>query len=128
GSPIILDQDPSAVVLVYSQIFWGDGKMTEMQYASLLERLLQIEETLLRWRCPRTVLCLDAPAEVLHRRVAQRCGESRTPPITWFERVRARLLDIFARFPNALAVSTVDLSPEQVISRARLLVEDKSQV
>src|ERR1017187_5395609 len=35
-SPLILDQDPAAIVLAYSRMFLEDGKMTEGQYASLL--------------------------------------------------------------------------------------------
>ena len=56
-SPLILDQDPAAIVLAYSRMFLEDGKMTEEQYDSLLERLLRIEEKLHDWKCPRTVLC-----------------------------------------------------------------------
>ena len=111
-SPLILDQDPAAIVLAYSRIFLEDGKMTETQYASLLERLMKIEEKLKEWRCPRTVLLLDAPADVLRQRVFQRWGKSRTPPLTWFERVRNHFVQLFTCFPNAIVVSTVNLSAE----------------
>jgi deoxyadenosine/deoxycytidine kinase len=124
-SPLILDQDPAAIVLTYSRMFLEDGKMTEAQYVSLLERLLKIEEKLQRWQCPRMVLLLDAPAGVLRQRILQRWGKSRTPPLEWFERVRNHFVQFLTYFPNANVVSTVDLSPEQVIARARLLIEDR---
>jgi len=124
-APLILDQDPAAVVLAYSRMFFEDGKISEAQYSALLRRLLEIEEKLQAWMRPRAVLCLDAPADVLRKRVVQRGGESRTPPLPWFHRIRTHFLDLFSRFPNAIRVSTVHLSPEQVISRAKDLVENR---
>jgi len=126
-SPLILDQDPAAIVLAYSRMFLEDGKMTDAQYASLLERLLKIEEKLQDWRCPRTVLLLDAPANVLRQRILQRCGKSHTPPLRWFERVRSHFVQLFTCFPNAIVISTDKLSSEQVIARARSLVEDRTK-
>jgi deoxyadenosine/deoxycytidine kinase len=126
-SPLILDQDPAAIVLAYSRMFLEDGKMTEEQYASLLERLLKIEEKLQDWRCPRTVLLLDAPADVLRQRIFQRWGRSRTPPLNWFKRVRNHFVQLFTYFPNAIVVSTVNLSSEQVIARAKSLIEDRTK-
>jgi deoxyadenosine/deoxycytidine kinase len=126
-SPLILDQDPAAIVLAYSRMFLEDGKMTELQYASLLERLLKIEKRLQNWRCPRTILILDAPADVLRQRVFQRWGKSHTPPLKWFERVRNHFVQLFTYFPSAIAVSTAKLSLEQVIARAKSLVEDRTK-
>lgn len=126
-SPLILDQDPAAIVLAYSQMFLEDGKITDGQYALLLDRLLKIEEKLGDWKCPRTVLFLDAPADVLRQRILQRYGKSRTPPLKWFERVRNQFVKLFTSFPNAIAVSTVNLSPEQVIARAKSLVERNTE-
>lgn len=126
-SPLILDQDPAAIVLAYSRMFLEDGKITEEQYSSLLERLLKIEEKLHDWKCPRTVLFLDAPADVLRHRILQRCGKSRTPPLKWFEQVRSHFVKLFTCFPNAIAISTASLSPEQVIARAKSLIERRTK-
>jgi deoxyadenosine/deoxycytidine kinase len=126
-SPLILDQDPAAIVLAYSQMFLEDDKMTEEQYISLLERLLKIEEKLDDWRCPRTVLFLDAPADVLRQRILQRWGKWRTPRLKWFERVRNQFVKLFVCFPNAMAISTASLSPEQVIARAKSLIERRTE-
>ena len=124
AGPVVLDQDPSAIVLAYSRMFFDVGKITECQYNSLLEELLHIEQVLLRWKVPRTVLCLDAPAEVLQQRVVQRWGITHTPPLAWFVRVRSHFLDLFSRFPNAIKVSTVELSVEKVVSLAKHLLKD----
>ncbi len=96
--------------------------MDERQYSSLFASLLEIEEVLQLWKCPRIVLFLDAPAEVLRQRVLQRFGNLRPPEVEWFERLRARFVEIRNLFPNAVTASTVDLSPEQVIARARSLL------
>lgn len=125
-SPLILDQDPAAIVLAYSRMFLEDGKMTKAQYASLLERLLKIEEKLHDWTCPRIVLFLDAPADVLRQRILKRWGTSHTPPLKWFDRVRNHFVQLFTCFPNAITASTVELSPEQVISRARALIKSRT--
>jgi deoxyadenosine/deoxycytidine kinase len=123
--PLVLDQDPAAIVLGYSSVFVEEQKLTDAQYALLLKRLLIIEKKLCEWRCPRTVLFLDAPAAVLHQRIYQRCGKSHTPPLDWFEFVRNRFVQLFTCFPNAVAVSTVNHSPEQVIARARSLIKSR---
>jgi len=126
-SPLVLDQDPAAIVLSYSRMFHDDGKITEAQYATLLNQLLQIEKTLHGWKSPRTVLFLDAPADVLQRRFLKRQGKSSTPPLEWFDRTRNHFVQLFTRFPNAITISTVQYSPEQIISRARKLVEDRTE-
>jgi deoxyadenosine/deoxycytidine kinase len=123
---IVLDQDPAAIVFAYSRMLHNDGAITTAQYASLLRSLLGIEEMLHRWTTPRVVLCLDAPAEVLRSRVVQRVGEPQTPRMAWFDRVRSHFLELFGRFPNAITLSTVGVSPEQVISRARALIENRA--
>jgi deoxyadenosine/deoxycytidine kinase len=126
-SPFIVDQDPAAIVLVYSRMFMEDGKLSEVQYTSLLRQLLQIEEALQSWKRPRTVLFLDAPADVLHQRVLRRLGVARTPPLRWFEKARNQFVQFFIRLPNAITVSTVELSLEQIISRAKVLIEKSTE-
>ena len=122
-SPLILDQDPAAIVFSYSKMFLDDEKMNEDQYVLLLERLLKIEAKLQAWKCARTVLFLDAPADVLRQRVLQRYGKRHTPNIKWFERVRNNFVQLFVCFPNAITISTVEFSPVQIFSRAELLIQ-----
>ena len=122
--PLVLDQDPAAIVLAYSRMLRKDGKISELQYGVLVSTLLQTEQSLRLWGAPRTVLCLDAPAEALRQRVVMRMGASHTPPLVWFDRVRSHFLDLFSRFPNAIRFSTVELSVEQIASHARRLLQD----
>jgi deoxyadenosine/deoxycytidine kinase len=123
--PLILDQDPAAIVLAYAKMFFEDGKIKKSQYESLFNRLLKIEKTLHGWKCPRTVLFLDAPAEVLYHRALKRSGKTLTPPLEWFERVRSHFVQLFTCFPNAFTISTARNSPEQVVAKAKALIERK---
>jgi deoxyadenosine/deoxycytidine kinase len=125
--PLILDQDPAAIVLAYSRMFLDEGKISEAQYDLLLQRLLKIEEILQAWQSPRMVLFLDAPAEVLHERALRCSGTSRTPPLEWFERVRGYFVELFPFFPNVFSVSTADLGPEQVVAKAKALIQSHTQ-
>ena len=122
-SPLVLDQDPAAIVLAYSRMFQEDGFITETQYSGLMQTLIEVEEMLQRWRFPRVVLFLEAPAELLHQRIVRRWGKSHTPPLAWFVRVRTYFRDLSAHFPQAFTLSTADLAPAQIVSRARQLLE-----
>jgi len=126
-SPLILDQDPSAIVMVYSRVFMEDGKLTEKEFDFFLKKLLIIEKNLQDWRAPRTVLFLDAPADVLRQRNLKKWGASNTPPIIWFERLRAHFVKLFTCFPSAISASTNNLSPEEVINRAKSLIERRCE-
>lgn len=123
ASQLVLDQDPAAIVLVYARLFHDAELITDAQYCSLIQALLRIEETLLRWTSPRTVLCLDAPSEILRRRVMRRSGGLETPPIEWFVSVRTAFRKLFINFPNAIVVSAGKLSPSEIASHARQLLE-----
>jgi deoxyadenosine/deoxycytidine kinase len=127
GLPLILDQDPAAIVFPYSQMFLDEGKINKTQYDLLLQRLLKIEETLQAWHSPRSIIFLDASANVLHERILRNSGKLRTPPLEWFERVRDYFLKLFPRFPNAVSVSTAELAPEQVVLRAKALIQRRAQ-
>jgi deoxyadenosine/deoxycytidine kinase len=108
--PLILDQDPGAIVLVYGRMFYDEGLIHETEYTALLKDLIDLEELMRRWKAPRRIACLDAPAEVLRTRVEARWGESRTPESSWFIKVRGYFHEFSLRFPNALLLSTIDLS------------------
>lgn len=120
---LVIDQDPAGIVLAYSRMFLKEGSITQIQYTSLLQKLLKCERLLRKWKHPRAVLFLDAPAEVLRQRVIKRWGESRTPPLTWFNLIRNQFLELFTCFPHAVLVSTDELTTEEVISRARSLLQ-----
>jgi deoxyadenosine/deoxycytidine kinase len=123
--PLILDQDPAAIVFAYAKMFLEDRRMTETQYEYLLKKLSKIEETLQRWTSPRIVLLLDASPPVLYHRILRRSGKAKTPPLEWFGRVRDQFARIFPHFPNAFTISTERHTAEQVAKRARTLIERK---
>lgn len=122
--PIVLDQDPAAIVLVYSRVFYEQGDINEAEYLSLWRDLVAIERGLQRWKSPRIALVLDAPVGLLYRRVLDRYGASRIPTAEWFEKIRNGFLDFSTRLPIAVQVSTAGESLEQVISEADLLVRN----
>lgn len=115
--PLVLDQDPAAIVFVYSRIFCEVDLITEAQYHSSVQKLLQIEEMLARWTSPRAVLCLNAPAETLRQRVVKRSVEPRAPSIEWFANVRSGFQRLFTRLPNTTLISADD-SQTQITARA----------
>jgi deoxyadenosine/deoxycytidine kinase len=116
--PLIVDQDPSAIVFAYARMFQRDGLMTKQNYISIVRQLLQVEKILRRWKIPRAMLFLDAPEEVLWKRVALRRREAPTPPVEWFRKLRGYFRELSERWPYAVTVSTADLCVEEVISRA----------
>jgi len=122
--PLVLDQDPAAIVFGYAKMFLDEGKMNSTDYELLLEQLMKIETSLQRWRSPRTVLFLDAPPVILHRRALNRAdGKSSVPPLKWFERNRNYFVNLFTCFPKAIRISTVDHSADEIVERARGLIE-----
>src|SRR5262249_25270470 len=116
--PLILDQDPAAIMLGYSHLFLEDGMITNNDYAALSDRLQMLEERLRDWHYPRTVIFLDAPPEVLHDRCEKRWGKTKTPPLAWFKQVRDRFRHLFSLFPSASRISTGKLSVDEMISQA----------
>jgi deoxyadenosine/deoxycytidine kinase len=120
--PLVLDQDPAAVVLVYARLFCDAGLMDEAEYGDLFTTLFAIEERLLQWTVPRSVMWLDAPAETLSERVVQRSPASKTPPIAWFADVRRSFAKMCPHFPRCTRVLSSEFPPDALILRARSLL------
>lgn len=117
GNPLILDQDPTAIVKVYSRMFRDNGLIDAGGYGKLLAELGEVEETLTRWRTPRTIFFLDAPAEVLYDRVFRRSGNAATPPLEWFATVRSYFLELSAQLSHVISVATADIAPPEICRR-----------
>src|SRR6266850_3095972 len=86
NSPLVLDQDPAAIIFAYSRMFRDQGLIRHREYRLLLKQLERIERRLKHWRTPRIIYFLDAPPIVLRARVLKRCGREQTPPLWWFVR------------------------------------------
>lgn len=71
-SKLFLDQDPSAVGLVYSKTFQACGALTEGAYVSQLETLLDIESMMSKISACRKIVSLEASTEVLFDRISKR--------------------------------------------------------
>ncbi len=125
--PLVLDQDPAAIVLVYAKLFLEDGLLTNEQHDDLIVQLMDVERVLGRWRLPRIVLGLHAPSEVLYERARIRSVSQAVPPLQWFERVRAGFLNLFDLFPGAIRVSIVEACPEDIVRTVQQNTADRLQ-
>lgn len=119
SEPLVIDQDPAAIVMTYAQMFYDQGLISDLSYTRLVEKLFQVEVRLANWHQPRTVLMLDAPAEVLFERVRARSGPERTPSVEWFENVRSYFARLSQYFPNCVRVPTKDLTADELLIRCR---------
>jgi NTP pyrophosphatase (non-canonical NTP hydrolase)/predicted ATPase len=122
---IVLDQEPSVVVHVYSRIFLDQGLLSPTDYSELLVELLVLESQLAQWSGRRVIVMLDAPAEVLHQRAQHRNGGP-VPPLEWFGAVRERFIQFRQGLPGAFVVSTEELSPDEVVERVRAVIAEAS--
>jgi deoxyadenosine/deoxycytidine kinase len=120
--PMVLDQDPSAIVFVYARIFRDEFRISDSDYVRLTEELKQVEEKLQQWSSPRKVLVLDAPAEMLHARAVQRLKPGCAPPVEWFVKIRTYFQEFSRSLPKKLVLSTADTDPLEVIAMARRLI------
>ncbi len=122
---LVLDQDPAGIVFGYSKMFRDGGQLGDDRYAGLIRMLIKVERSLARWKRPRPILFLDAPADVLRERLTLRWGASRTPSIAWFITVREYFQALSTRLPGAVTLSTIEMSPEEVTSCAHHLLESQ---
>jgi thymidylate kinase len=67
-----------------------------------------------RWKSPRTIFYLDAPAEILRQRVLQRSGNAATPSLKWFTTVRSYFRELSTELPNVTFVSTDGITPQEI--------------
>jgi deoxyadenosine/deoxycytidine kinase len=116
---LILDQDPAAIVLVYSRLFLEDGLFNEKTYEALVDSLIDIENDLRRWRRPRKVICLDAKEEVLRTRAALRLNSEITPSVAWFSRLRLRFNEVSHFFPETRLYDTEHIAPDSIAAEIR---------
>jgi NTP pyrophosphatase (non-canonical NTP hydrolase)/deoxyadenosine/deoxycytidine kinase len=120
AAPAILDQDPGVVVRVYGKLFRSSGRLSRDSYTALLEELLAIESSILRWSGGRVLVLLDAPASVLRSRVAARDGVA--PPLEWFERLREFFAEFRRRLKGPAVLCTADASIDEVESHIQSLL------
>jgi hypothetical protein len=109
---MVLDQDPSAIPLIYSAYFRDRGLLADAGYTLHLERLLELESELLRRSGRRVLILLDASTKVLHRRSLKKTPDYKLE-IGWITEIQRRFQKVYARPSNVVRIDTTDLPPEQ---------------
>ena len=120
--PIVLDQDPAAIVRVYARMFHDEQRISGAQYRTLLLDLLRVESMLTRRNTRRAVVFLDAPAAVLRERAELR-GDASVPPESWFDSVRHYFRELQSRVPAAPVIPTDELSSDEVVKTIRHILD-----
>ncbi len=120
--PIVLDQDPSAIVFAYAKMFYDNGQMTFKQLAHLTDELIAFEEDLRKARLARTVFYLHAPPEVLRKRVAQRENATPLPPMQWYQNISIYFERLIKDFPSVVRISSTEMTAEDIAAKIRLLL------
>ncbi|RYG82930.1 MAG: hypothetical protein EON59_13995 [Alphaproteobacteria bacterium] len=102
SASLLLDQDPTAIVLVYGQLLFDRGMISSDTFDEHLATLLRLEIDQAPKLAGRTVILLDAPAETLAKRCARKAGPRLEAD--FLEDVRARFARVFAELPNIVRV------------------------
>jgi thymidylate kinase/NTP pyrophosphatase (non-canonical NTP hydrolase) len=119
--PILLDQDPTAIALVYSQMLFDRTLLSSKAFEAHLARLLELEVNRAETLAGRLVILLDAPPATL----AQRCQEKVGPTLNsdLLSNLRERFMAIFSGLPNVVKVAT-DRPLESVVTDIRVIMKN----
>lgn len=100
--PIVLDQDPTAIPLVYGWLLVEDGRLDAGAIERHLMDLLRLEIDRANRLANRRVVLLDASPEVLASRCAGKFSGPASP--AFLKRVRERFLEVFEDLPGTVVV------------------------
>lgn len=101
ASAVVLDQDPTAIALVYGGLLHDRGYLSSTDYQQHLSALLSLEIDAAARLNGRVVLLLDAPPSQL----ALRCSQKHTPlDETFLGMLRERFISTFADLPNVIRI------------------------
>lgn len=115
-----IDQDPTAIVLVYSQLLLDRGQISRGAYLSQLQDLLRLESNYGLKLAARPVALLDAPSDILAERCAGKFGSDASP--AFLEDLRSRFARVFVRLPNVHVIDARRPLREVVAAVERLAV------
>jgi NTP pyrophosphatase (non-canonical NTP hydrolase)/deoxyadenosine/deoxycytidine kinase len=110
--PLVVDQDPRAVVRVYSELMARDGWLEDTDVQRLLMDLQPVEAALAEWRAGWGVVLLDAEPDVLAWRIAKRDGD--TSVVDHLAEIKREFAVLSAQLPTVSVVETDNLSPQEV--------------
>ncbi|HEY8031900.1 MAG TPA: hypothetical protein VIF02_05865 [Methylocella sp.] len=99
---VVLDQDPTAIVAVYSALLHDQGRLTRDAMLDHLSRLVGMEVQRAEILAARRVILLDAPASVLAQRCISKFGSP--PDERFLDDLRIRFAAIFGQLPNVIIV------------------------
>jgi thymidylate kinase/NTP pyrophosphatase (non-canonical NTP hydrolase) len=122
-SRLLLDQDPTAIVLVYSQLLLDQGMLSKAEFDDQLATLLELEIDQSLKLAGRTVILLDASPATLAIRGDMKGGPALSK--AFLESTRQRFLSFFAGLPNAVTVDA-DRPLEQVLTDVRASIASRS--
>jgi len=99
---LLLDQDPTAIALVYGQLLFDRQLISPQKFEDHLSALLELEIDEASKLAGRTVILLDAPAETLAQRCVRKVGPSLG--VDFLEEARGRFAMVFGGLPNVITV------------------------
>jgi NTP pyrophosphatase (non-canonical NTP hydrolase)/thymidylate kinase len=102
---VVLEQDPTAIVAIYSGLLRDQGRLTRDAMLDHLSKLVEIEAQMAETLAGRRVVLLDAPASVLVQRCIGKFGSQ--PDERFLDALRGRFTVTFGQLPN---VTIVDAS------------------
>jgi NTP pyrophosphatase (non-canonical NTP hydrolase)/thymidylate kinase len=116
---VVLDQDPTAIVAVYSGLLLDQGRLTRDAMLDHLSRLVEMEAQRAEILAGRRVVLLDAPASVLAQRCIGKFGSLADEH--FLDALRGRFAAVFNQLPN---VTIVDASQPlaRVVAEVQLLL------
>jgi NTP pyrophosphatase (non-canonical NTP hydrolase)/deoxyadenosine/deoxycytidine kinase len=114
SQPLIIDQDPRAIVEIYGELMVQLGWLEEMELARLRALLRPIEDNLHRWSAGWQAILLDAEPDVLIHRVKGRDG-SGAAAADHLSRLHAGFLRLASRTSEITTVKTDDLGIDEVV-------------
>ena len=101
-TPIVLDQDPTAIPLVYGQLLVEDGRLSPEAFERHLTDLVRLEIDRAGRLANRRVVLLDASPEVPAARCVGKFAAPASP--AFLARVRVRFWEVFRDLPGTVVV------------------------
>jgi thymidylate kinase/NTP pyrophosphatase (non-canonical NTP hydrolase) len=116
---IVLDQDPTAIALIYSQLLVDQGRLSREALGRHMGDLMQLEVRHSTVLACRRVILLDAPAAILAERSEAKFGAAADE--VFLGELRGRFSAIFANLPNTVVVDA-SAPPEKVVEEVRRIL------
>ena len=125
-SQIFLDQDPSAVGLVYSKCLRDINALTNASYLSHIDALVDFEKRMSEIATGRKIIALDAPTEVLIQRLKSR-ESSLSISEQWVADLNSAFRALYREIeaggaPNFIRLDSNALSQEAIEGEALLAI------